>query len=50
MGGNDLFEDRGYQVTAPEWPRKHGDAHRQPEDTAGLAELGVAEIVDTTTR
>jgi hypothetical protein len=50
MGGNDLFEDRGYQVTAPECPRKHGDAHQQREGSAGLAELGVAEIVDTTRR
>jgi pimeloyl-ACP methyl ester carboxylesterase len=38
-----FFEARGYDVTAPEWPRKTTGAPQQPE---GLAGLGVAEIVD----
>jgi pimeloyl-ACP methyl ester carboxylesterase len=40
------FGELGYEVTAPEWPRKHGDVEELREDTSELAGLGVAEIVD----
>lgn len=40
------FSEHGYEVTAPEWPRKHGDVEELREDTSELAGLGVAEIVD----
>ena len=41
-----FFSARGYDVSAPEWPRKHGDVEELREDTSELAGLGVAEIVD----
>ncbi len=40
------FSAVGYDVSAPEWPRKHGDVEALREDTTELAGLGVAEIVD----
>jgi alpha-beta hydrolase superfamily lysophospholipase len=40
------FTDRGYDVIAPEWPRKHDDVADQRADPDELAGLGVKEIVD----
>ena len=40
------FTARGFDVTAPEWPRKHGDVEQLREDADGLAGLGLTEIVD----
>jgi pimeloyl-ACP methyl ester carboxylesterase len=40
------FTERGFAVSAPEWPRKHGDVAELREDSKGLAGLGVQEIVD----
>jgi pimeloyl-ACP methyl ester carboxylesterase len=40
------FTDRGYDVIAPEWPRKHDDVADQRADPEELAGLGVKEIVD----
>jgi pimeloyl-ACP methyl ester carboxylesterase len=42
----DYFERRGFAVSAPEWPRKHGDVEQLREDADELAGLGLAEIVD----
>ena len=43
----DYFGKRGFAVSAPEWPRKHGDveaaARATPDELAGL---GLGEIVD----
>jgi pimeloyl-ACP methyl ester carboxylesterase len=41
-----FFSGRGYDVSAPEWPRKHGEVEEQREDSDELAGLGIAEIVD----
>ena len=40
------FEKRGFAVSAPEWPRKHGDVEELRADGDELAGLGVDEIVD----
>jgi pimeloyl-ACP methyl ester carboxylesterase len=40
------FEKRGFAVSAPEWPRKHGDVEELRADAADLKGLGIAEIVD----
>ena len=40
------FEKRGFAVSAPEWPRKHGDVEELRADTDELKGLGIAEIVD----
>jgi pimeloyl-ACP methyl ester carboxylesterase len=40
------FGDRGYVVTAPEWPRKAPDVAGQRADADDLAGLGVEEIVE----
>ncbi len=40
------FQGRGFSVSAPEWPRKHGDVEELRESSAGLAGLGLDEIVD----
>lgn len=40
------FGERGYDVSAPEWPRKHGDVEELRADTSELRGLGIAEIVD----
>jgi pimeloyl-ACP methyl ester carboxylesterase len=40
------FESRGYEVSAPEWPRKDASVDELNADADGLAGLGVAEIVD----
>jgi pimeloyl-ACP methyl ester carboxylesterase len=40
------FGSRGFAVSAPEWPRKHGDVQELREDAEELRGLGLAEIVD----
>lgn len=40
------FAERGFEVSAPEWPRKHGDVGELREESDELAGLGVTEIVD----
>jgi pimeloyl-ACP methyl ester carboxylesterase len=42
----DYFGKHGYAVSAPEWPRKHGDVEELRESADDLAGLGLAEIVD----
>jgi pimeloyl-ACP methyl ester carboxylesterase len=40
------FGARGFAVSAPEWPRKHGDVQELREHADELADLGLDEIVD----
>jgi alpha-beta hydrolase superfamily lysophospholipase len=40
------FTQRGYNVEAPEWPRKHGDVEALRESADELKGLGIQEIVD----
>jgi alpha-beta hydrolase superfamily lysophospholipase len=42
----DYFERRGFAVSAPEWPRKHGDVEQLRGHADELAGLGLTEIVD----
>src|SRR3954471_815151 len=42
----DYFGKRGFDVSAPEWPRKHGDVEALREDADALKGLGLDEIVD----
>ncbi|TML21853.1 MAG: alpha/beta hydrolase [Actinobacteria bacterium] len=42
----DYFRDRGFTVSAPEWPRKHGDVEQLREAAEELEGLGLTEIVD----
>ena len=42
----EYFDRRGFAVSAPEWPRKHGDVEELREEADDLAGLGLAEIVD----
>jgi len=42
----DYFGKRGFAVSAPEWPRKHGDVEEMRETGEDSKGLGVAEIVD----
>jgi pimeloyl-ACP methyl ester carboxylesterase len=42
----DYFEKRGFAVSAPEWPRKHGDVEELRAEADELAGLGLDEIVD----
>ena len=42
----DYFDRRGFAVSAPEWPRKHGDVEELREDADELAGLGLKEIVE----
>jgi alpha-beta hydrolase superfamily lysophospholipase len=42
----DYFEGRGFAVSAPEWPRKHGGVEEIREDTEEVKGLGLTEIVD----
>ena len=42
----DYFGTRGFAVSAPEWPRKHGDVEELREHADELAGLGLREIVD----
>ncbi len=40
------FDQRGFDVSTPEWPRKHGDVEQLRADGDELAGLGLTEIVD----
>ena len=40
------FTKRGFAVSAPEWPRKHGDVEAIRADAEQSASLGIQEIVD----
>jgi pimeloyl-ACP methyl ester carboxylesterase len=40
------YEDRGYRVVAPPWPRLEGDVEAIRRDPSPMAGLGIAEIVD----
>jgi len=42
----EYFRDRGYSVSAPEWPRKEGDVEELREATEAIEGLGLTEIVD----
>jgi len=42
----DYFGQRGFAVSAPEWPRKQGDVQELRADGDQLAGLGLDEIVD----
>lgn len=42
----DYFGKRGFAVSAPEWPRKHGDVEEMRETAEDSAGLGVQEIVE----
>ena len=42
----DYFDKRGFAVSAPEWPRKHGDVEELRADGDELIGLGLDEIVD----
>ncbi len=42
----DYFDKKGFAVSAPEWPRKHGDVEQMRETSGDSAGLGVTEIVD----
>lgn len=42
----DYFAKRGFDVSAPEWPRKHGDVEELRETAEASVGLGVEEIVD----
>jgi alpha-beta hydrolase superfamily lysophospholipase len=41
----DYFADRGFAVSAPEWPRKHGDVEQLREEAESIAGLGLTEII-----
>ena len=41
----DYFGKRGFAVSAPEWPRKHGDVEKLRGSAEELRGLGVNEIV-----
>ena len=43
---SEFFEARGYDVSAPEWPRKEGDVEELREATDEIEGLGLTEIVD----
>jgi pimeloyl-ACP methyl ester carboxylesterase len=45
-GFADYFDKRGFAVSTPEWPRKHGDVEELREHADELAGLGLMEIVD----
>jgi alpha-beta hydrolase superfamily lysophospholipase len=42
----DYFSKRGFDVSAPEWPRKQGDVEELRKESEQLAGLGLEEIVD----
>ena len=42
----EYFGNRGFAVSAPEWPRKHGDVEQLRDESEELAGLGLGEIVD----
>jgi alpha-beta hydrolase superfamily lysophospholipase len=41
----DYFASRGFAVSAPEWPRKHGDVEQLREEAESIAGLGLTEII-----
>ena len=43
---SDFFGKKGYDVSAPEWPRKQGDVEEMRETADASAGLGVTEIVE----
>jgi len=43
---SEYFAHRGFDVSAPEWPRKHGDVEELREATDDIKGLGLTEIVD----
>jgi pimeloyl-ACP methyl ester carboxylesterase len=43
---SNYFRDRGFAVSAPEWPRKQGDVEELREATDDIKGLGLTEIVD----
>ena len=43
---SEYFAQRGFDVSAPEWPRKHGDVEELREATDDIKGLGLTEIVD----
>ena len=42
----EYFGKRGFAVSAPEWPRKHGDVEELREASEDIKGLGLTEIVD----
>ncbi len=42
----EYFRDRGYDVSAPEWPRKQADVEELREAADAIVGLGLTEIVD----
>jgi non-heme chloroperoxidase len=42
----DYFRNRSFAVTAPEWPRKHGEVAEMRVDADEIKGLGLPEIVD----
>jgi pimeloyl-ACP methyl ester carboxylesterase len=42
----DYFAHRGFDVSAPEWPRKQGDVEELREASEDIKGLGITEIVD----
>ena len=42
----DYFEARGFDVSAPEWPRKEGDVEQLRATADEIKGLGLTEIVD----
>jgi pimeloyl-ACP methyl ester carboxylesterase len=40
------FEERGYEVLAPAWPRMEGEVEALRRDPSVMNELGLAEVVD----
>src|SRR5262245_55423070 len=42
----DYFELRGFEVSAPEWPRKEGDVEELRAGAEEIKGLGLTEIVD----
>ena len=42
----EYFGARGFDVSAPEWPRKHGDVEELRDGADELAGLGLTEILD----
>ena len=43
---SDYFAHRGFDVSAPEWPRKQGDVEELREASDDIKGLGITEIVD----
>jgi alpha-beta hydrolase superfamily lysophospholipase len=41
-----FFRDRGFDVSAPEWPRKEGEVAELREASEDIKGLGITEIVD----